>query len=466
MAMATVHILRKRAQCGRPWAIGLALICVFSLFSATSAATPKRLSLAEAVQRARANPLVRAASEQRRAAQARLAEARGARFPRAEVLSFIAPSPDITCLDENCTRTDPREPRLAADGVFAGVRVGVVQPVYTFGKIDAAIDAAGSAAQASDALTAGVKADLALETTRSYFGVGLARELVAMLEDGDHEIEKGKKTLVERLERGDPDVTIQDRLRLDTFQTEVVLRLSEAREGEALALLAFRTLVGDSEADTDRAPFEPLAFNLGDPKGYVERARSGRPELRAAREGVAALESMSRLEQARWLPDFLVVGGFNFARAQGVDQSPSAFANDPFNTTAGEVALVMKWTLDPGGQIARVERADSELGRARALLDAAGRAGGAAVIQAHTHAVEARVRLASAREGEKHARGWVASVIQADAVGTTSAKDLADAYLAYFTLRARLLQSTYDWNVAVMTLQRSIGESPSPPVRP
>jgi outer membrane protein TolC len=446
--------------------MGLALLCGISLFSWVSSATPKRLTLGEAVARARTNPLVRAAAEQRRSAEARLAEARGARFLRAEVISFIAPSPDINCLDANCTRTDPRDPRLALDGVFAGVRVGVIQPLYTFGKIDAAIDAAGSAAHASDALASGVTADLALETTRSYFGVGLARELVAMLEEGGKQIAKGKQTLIERLDRGDPEVTIQDRLRLDTFEAEVALRLSEAREGEALALLALRTLVGDSEADTDQAPLEPLTFTLGDAKNYVARARSARPELRAAREGVAALEGMSRLERARWLPDFLLVGGVNVARAQGVDQTPSAFANDPYNNTTGEVALVMKWSVDPGGQIARVERADSELERARALLDAAGRAGGAAVLQAHTHAVEARARLASAREGEKNARGWVASVIQADAIGTTSAQDLADAYLAYFTLHARMLQSTYDWNVAVMTLKRSIGESPTAAVRP
>jgi outer membrane protein TolC len=442
-----------------------AMLCAFSLASGTAGAAPKRLSLNEALAKARQNPLVRAATEQRRAAEARLAEARGARFPRAEIVSFLAPSPDIQCLNADCTRTDPRDPRFAADGLFAGVRVGLIQPLFTFGKIDAAIDAAGSAAHANDALAAGVVADLALETTRSYYGVGLARELVAMLEDGQEQLSKGKQTLVERLDRGDPDVTIQDRLRLDTFQAEVALRLSEAREGEAMALLALRTLVGDVEADTDAAPLEPVAFSLGDPKGYVARAQSGRHELRAAREGVAALEGASRLEQAKWLPDFLLVGGFNVARAQGVDQTPSAFANDPFNTTTGEVALVMKWSVDPGGQLARVERADSELGRARALLEAANRAGGAAALQAHTHAVEARARLDSAREGEKNARGWVASVIQADAIGTTSAKDLADAYLAYFTLHGRLLQSTYDWNVAVMTLQRAIGQSPSSKVR-
>jgi outer membrane protein TolC len=464
--MATVLPHKRAFGKGRRWAIGAAAACVLSLFSPISTAAPKRLSLDDAVARARTNPLVRAATEQRRVAEARLSEARGARFPRAEVVSFLAPSPDITCLNADCTRTDPRDPRLAADGIFAGVRVGVIQPIYTFGKIDAAIDAAGSAAQASDALAAGVVADLALETTRSYYGIGLARELVSMLEDGERQIAKGKQTLVERLDRGDPDVTIQDRLRLDTFQAEVALRLSEAREGEALALLALRTLVGDSEADIAETSLEPLAFPLSDAKNYVARARSGRQELRAAREGIAALEGASRMEQAKWLPDLLAVGGFNVSRAQGVDESPSAFANDPFNTMAGEVALVMKWSVDPGGQIARVERADSELGRARALYDAASRAGGAAVLQAHTRAVEARARLASAREGEKNARGWVASVIQADAIGTTSASDLADAYLAYFTLRGRLLQSTYDWNVAVMTLKRSIGETPSSRMKP
>jgi outer membrane protein TolC len=463
--MATVVNLRKRLRAGRAHAAALAVASSFLLFSAPSEATPKRLTLNEAVARARTNPLVRAATEQRRSAEARLAEARGARFPRAEIVSFVAPSPDINCLNADCTRTDPRDPRFAADGLFAGVRVGVIQPLYTFGKIDAAIDAAGSAANANEALAAGVAADLALETTRSYYGVGLARELVAMLEDGQKQITKGKQSLVERLERGDPDVTVQDRLRLDTFHAEIALRLSEAREGEAMALLALRTLVGDAEADTDGTPLEPLAFSLSDPKNYVARASSGRPELRAAREGVAALEGMSRMEQAKWLPDFLLVGGFNVARAQGVDQTPSAFANDPFNTTTGEVALVMKWSLDPGGQLARVDRAESELGRARALLEAANRAGGAAVLQAHTRAVETRSRLDSAREGEKNARGWVASIVQADAIGTSSAKDLADAYLAYFTLHGRLLQSTYEWNLAVMSLQRSIGESPSPKVR-
>jgi outer membrane protein TolC len=71
--------------------------------------------------------------------------------------------------------------------------------------------------------------------------------------------------------------------------------------------------------------------------------------------------------------------------------------------------------------------------------------------------VEAKVRLDAARLGEKSARGWVASVAQADAVGTASTRDLADAYLAYFTLRSRTIESTYEWNFAIAALGRATG---------
>jgi outer membrane protein TolC len=447
----------------RRGALALAIVCALSLLSKASFATPRRLSLNEAVARARSNPLARAAIEQQRAAEARLAEARGARFPRGELTSFIAPGPDIRCLNADCTRTDPHDPRLAVDGIFGGVRLGLFQPLYTFGKIDGAIDAASSAVRASDALTAATKADLAFETTRAYFGVVLARDLGSMLDDGGREITKAKENLNRRLEQGDDEVTVQDRLRLETLEAEVALRSSEAREGETAALLAFRALVGDENADTELGELAALSTPLADAKGYVTRSTAGRPELRAAREGVAALEGVSRMEHARLLPDFLLMGGFRFARATGVDDPPSAFANDPFNTTAGEVALVMRWTLEPASQIARVERAEADVSRARALLDAAGRAGGVAVRQAHSRAVEARARLAAAKTGEKAARGWVVSVLQAQAVGTASAKDLADAYIAYFMLRARVLQSTFDWNVAIVALRRAAGDDPSPP---
>jgi outer membrane protein TolC len=443
--------------------VAIALAVVTTLASGFAAAEPARLSLRAAIELARKNPLVNAALARNRAAEARLDEARGARFPRLVVTSFIAPSPEIECEDSACTRTSPRDPLPNVRGLFGGARAELFQPIYTFGKIDAGIDASASAVRATGALAQGVQRDVSTDTARAYFGVQLSRELAAMLEEGQRQIERGRRLLAERLEQGDPEVTIQDRLRLETFQAEIATRLSEAHESEATSLFALRALVGNPQADTESSPFAALSFQPDRAETYTERARTHRPELRAAKEGALALESVERLERARFMPDLLATAGVNWARAAGVDDPPSAFANDPFNTTTAHVALLLRWTLDPVSQAARLAAADAEVARARALVTAAGQAATFAVLQAHTRVVEAHKRLEAAVGGERSARGWVLSVLQADALGTASARDLADAYLAYFTLRGRVLQSTFDFNLAVVVLRGAIGEFPLPP---
>ena len=66
-------------------------------------------------------------------------------------------------------------------------------------------------------------------------------------------------------------------------------------------------------------------------------------------------------------------------------------------------------------------------------------------------------KVSAAADGEKAARTWLAAVLQADAIGTAEAKDLADAYIAWFTMRARWVQAVFQWNVAVVRLDRAAG---------
>jgi outer membrane protein TolC len=447
----------------------LAAFCAAVLLgvSGSASAAPRRLTLNEAIALARTNPAARAAVAAHRAALAQADEARGARWPRIQLLSFLAPSPEIRCDDAACTRTTPVNVAPNVAGVFAGARLDVLQPLYTFGKIDAAIAGTAEAAQMSEALADGVKEDMTVETTRAYFGVALARELGLMLDDGAEQIAKGKQTLSQRLEKGDPEVTVQDRLRLEAFETDVLVRRSESREKEATALEGLRALVGDREADVAEGGLTPIERDLGDVKEHWQRAQAGSPELRAAGHGVSALAERTHLEKARWLPDVALIAGVSVARAQGVDDPPSAFANDPFNATQAELAAVLRWSVEPAAQAARVARARAEQERGEALRAGAQAASEFAVRDAYNRAVQADARLTAARQGEKSARGWVTSVLQADSVGTASARDLADAYLAYFTLRGRVFQSIYEWNLAITALERATGgQSPTTSTHP
>jgi outer membrane protein, multidrug efflux system len=436
----------------------LSTICSALLIVAAASAAPKRLTLSEVISRVRDNPAARAANAERDAARATADEARGARWPRLQITSFVAPSPEVNCDNPECTRTSPVDLAPTVDGIFGSARIEVFQPLYTFGKLDAARDAADGAVRFQAALAERVKGDLVVDATRAYFGVALARDLVAMLEDGQKQLEKGKASLVERLENGDDDVTVQDRLRIEAFETEVALRLSEAREREMTALEGLRALCADREVDIAESTLVAAQQELGKPDGHWQAAEAHSPELQAARHGVSALEHKSDLERARWWPDLLIFAGASVAAATGVDDPPSAFANDPFNASRAELALVLRWNIEPAMQAARVERAGAELQRGRELAKAARVATEFAVRDAYNRAQQAGARLEAARLGEKSARGWVTSVLSADAVGTASARDMADAYLAYFTLHSRVLQSAYEWNVALAALARATGK--------
>ena len=48
-------------------------------------------------------------------------------------------------------------------------------------------------------------------------------------------------------------------------------------------------------------------------------------------------------------------------------------------------------------------------------------------------------------------------MLQASALGTVEAKDLADAMIGYFTVRARYLTAVYEWDVAIVRLMRATG---------
>lgn len=271
-------------------------------------------------------------------------------------------------------------------------------------------------------------------------------------------IERAQRQLADQLAHGTAGATIQDQLRLDTVMAEARIRLAEAREAEDSALAAVRILAGDPAADVDEAPLAAEKEDLGTSAArYAARASSMRPELGALRHAASAADSLAELERARFYPDLLLVGTFNFARAQGVDDPPSAFARDPFNTTSFGVFAALRWTFEPLVQRGRLVGARARRDEVRAQLRAAGDAVRLDVERAYAQARSARGRLDAAARGEKSARGWVASVVQGEAIGVVESKELADAYIALFAVRARHLEAINDWNLSLVRLRRAVG---------
>lgn len=424
-------------------------------------ADPPRLTLDQVLAKALASPKAEMAEGDRAAAEARVDEADAARLPRAKATAFGTISPEIRCNEPTCVTTEPKNFALKFSGLFGSAQLDITQPLFTFGKIAHARTAARAGLDAQRALADEAAGDLAVDAAKAYWGVKSARELSGMLEDGIDEIGKAVERMDERRgdaggkagAKGKPEVSVQDRQRVAVLLAEAKVQRAEAQQAEAQALAGLRALTGVADADVDDAQLAAVERKV------PERSSSERrPQTLAARTGAQAADALAAMAVSQYYPDLAVVASGVVARAQGVDDPPSAFANDPYNRTGAGVVLAMQWTLEPWTVAARVERARADARKAHAQSELAARGARFDADNALAEASATHDKVAAAAEGEKAARTWLASVLQADAIGTAESKDLADAYIAWFQMRARWAQAVFQWNVAVVRLDRAAGE--------
>ena len=434
----------------RSLVIGLLML---SSLAAPAEASPK-LTLEQVIAKALASPKAQMAEGDRAAAEARVDEADAARLPRIKATAFATISPEIRCLDAGCTMTEPKNFAFKFSGLFGSAQIDITQPVYTFGKIEHARGAARAGLDAQRALADEAAGDLAVDAARAYWGVKTARELGGMLDDGIEEI---GKALAGFDDTGDkkakPTISIQDRQRVAVLLAEAKVQRGDAKQAELEALAGLRVLTGIADADLDDAPLEAL-----DRKVPATAAADRRPQAMAARTGALAADELASMAVSSYFPDLALVASGVIAGAQGVQDPPGAFANDPYNRSGVGLVVALQWTLEPWNVAARVARARAEAHKAHAQSELAALGARYDADNALTEASVAHDKVAAASEGEKAARTWLASVLQAEAIGTAESKDLADAYIAWFQMRARWAQAVFSWNVAVVRLDRAAGE--------
>jgi outer membrane protein len=425
-------------------------VLLTALTTRVGVAEPRKLSLDETIAKALAGPKARMARGDADTAEARLGEAKALRFPRIKGTLSGTASPKIDCVDPQCTETDPTNFAFRYDGLYGSALLELTQPVYTFGKASHGFAAAKAGVEAQRLLADEAAGELAVDAARAYWGVKLARELGYMLDDGIEEIDKAIERMNARTGKDAP--TQQDRQRVLVLVAEAKVQRADAAAAERQALAGLRALTGVPDADVDDAPLEPIEHAL-----VATATGAGRPQALAAKQGAIAADELAGLASGYYFPDLSIVGRAFYSRAQGVDDPPSAFANDPYNRSGAELSLVLNWTLEPWSVRAKVVRARAEARRAHALNDLALSGAHYDAETALGEAQAAKSKLGAAAEGEKAGRAWIASVLQADAIGAAEARDFADAYIAWFRMRATWAQSAFQWNVSVARIGRATG---------
>ncbi len=421
---------------------------------ATATRTTDLPALVEAAEKR--DPGLRSAAHAIEAARARLGEARVSPFfssfnvtgtfamaPEARGTPVVSPDDDF-----------PVENRWLP--VYRAEVKGSV-PLWTFGKLSAAREAASAGVQGAELERERTRAKLIYDVRRAYFGLQLALDTQQMISEGKDKLAKAVKRLEERLQDGDADVNPSDRYRLSSTLAEVEARSSEIESLETATRAALQILTGIERVRVPDCPLEAIDFEAKDIATYQRMARQNRPETGILDAAIAASQADVDATRAQYLPDIGLGLHAGISHAPGAVDQHNPFVSDPANYHSYGAALVARWSLDLWGNTYRDRRATATWLKARAGLEQALEGIELEVSSAYTELTSAVRRLRAWETGHRDARRWFIAAAQAEQLGVGEAEELVDAVKAYFTARYAHLQAVHDFDMAVARLERAVG---------
>lgn len=400
------------------------------------------------------HPLMDAARAGLSQLEARLSQAEWAIFPSFKLTGTATITPTLT--------GDPLSFESSWDtvGVFGSVRLEMVQPLWTFGKISALQAAATAGVEVGKATLEVARWELRVRSAEAWLGRLLGRELDAILVDGQSWIQKAEKRM-EKLKAEDSDEYDQlEHLRLKTRVAEFwqlaydnKMLVQQSQEGMRLLLRKPRgTTIEMAEKD-----LEPYKLTVLSADAYVEIMRKNDPSLALARRGAKAQQELATARGRELLPDFVLVGQAGIARANQIEDQHSPFANDPFNNRVAGAALGLRWELDVAQKVFQRDEARARARRAKAEA------------MAQEDLQEFKVRglaldlknkselLTISAESQKAAQGWLTATWDTYDAGFGTFRDVMDALVQFYQQKFGYLKLVFDHNLVAWKLSQAIG---------
>jgi len=423
----------------------------------SEATTPPLLTLEEAIALAQAqNPALAAETATARAAEAAWEERRAARSPEVTLeLNALRTTNPVAVFGNLLSQERFGEENFDTDFLNQPPplenfqeRLRVRQPVWTAGRLGAAIEASDGERRAAESSRERARQVLVYRVIDRYTGAVVAEQNLELARSS-LELARANVALVGDLFEGGL-VVESDLLQARVRSSEVEERLARATSGARIARAALNLELGRDLA----TPFAlPAELEVGEEvegslESLVAEALDQRPDLAAARAGVEAARAAERAERrGRW-PELGFEGAW--------EANSHELAGDA--GTNWSLGLGLRWkAFDGGATRARTRRAEAQLDRARELARLAEQGASLEVESAWRELEAARLRLELAEKAVAFGARSLEIVSDRYREGLTTVVELLDAETAMTAARTRDLAARRDLALARAALDLAVG---------
>ncbi len=390
-------------------------------------------------------------------AKAQVGQAKAGRLPRLDYLQVggVVPEAKGDAVYSPSERSDLFE----GLGPFTRLELNVNQPIYTFGKLKAHIEAAEKGLEEKHASLERFKGDLVKTLKELYYTMLLNEDLYRLVSNTEKEMGKAVEKAEELLEDDDASLTQQDLLKLRYGYARASAKRLELEKGRRLvhaALLRLLYLPPGEDFTLKERRLKPVKITLRDLEAYKKMATENRPAWKQLEAGVRAKEAELAAEKKGYFPDIFVTGTVRYAVAPNRDKQENPFVLDEFNYFWGGVFFGWRLALD-FGMPQRIAEKKAELAALQQKQRDATSGMLLEVEKAYEDVIEKKESLKFARKAKKSGRALSAMSAANFYLGLGEAKDVFEAFQIYTEGAARYYLAVKDFNMAVAELARVTG---------
>ena len=326
--------------------------------------------------------------------------------------------------------------------------INVSWDIWTFGKVEGAIDAARYQKNIADLNVYKTEADTKLAAVQAYYQYLEAIKLAEVQAQSVTDYASHLNNVQQQFDAG------------------IVAKLDVLSSNVSLANAKQKSIAADNTCDVAEAnlnnimrvpmntTLNPLDKNFPEPEfdltmeQAILMAQKYRWELVEADYGVKAAEASLRSAKARYLPTVSVGGGYSWKEA-----SVTAVDKDDWAVQGG-----LSWSLwDGGATQASVKKADAAVKTAQETLLQAREKIELEVRQDYLNVLsyKEQIRAAEASVAQAEEAYKIATVRYSSGVGINL--DVLDAELALNTARTNYITALYNYNIGLATLEHAMG---------
>ncbi len=345
-------------------------------------------------------------------------------------------------------------------GLFTRLRVSGVQPLFTWGAVGKAVNAAELAIKGVQQQSEATKEETKVLLNELYYSYILALEIERLLKDAEDKMDQIERAMKKQEEEDPAEVDESDMFKFRVFKAQFGIQREEVKQSLLFVKKSWEYALRN-ENRTIYEPsvrfLDPVDDHLSELDVYQNSAMVNRPELKAISFGRDALKTYIGSLKAQNLPGLYFGFTTTYASTPIRPRQPNPFIQTPENTFNTAVGLTIRQNLNFFQAKTNLKRSRLEVQRLEFLEDAATDGIILELNEAYRIAAVAKAKVERTDEALQIAKEWLRAEQLDYDLGFGDSKDLIDAVKQELELRLVEKQSIFEFNTAMVKLNKSAG---------